>query len=47
MTEVPYEFQRDMVRDLMIDHNVGVAPIPRKSYALKRLDEDYFESLDL
>lgn len=33
--------------ELMIDHNVGVAPIPRKSYTLKRLDPDYFESLDL
>jgi restriction system protein len=27
----------------MIDHNVGVAPA--KSYILKRLDQDYFESL--
>jgi restriction system protein len=27
----------------MIDHNVGVAPA--KSYVVKRLDQDYFESL--
>jgi restriction system protein len=33
--------------DLMIDHDIGVASTPRKSYTLKRLDQDYFESLDL
>lgn len=33
--------------ELMIDHNVGVAPIPRRSYTLKRLDQDYFDSFDL
>ena len=37
----------DQLAELMIDHNVGVTPIPRKSYTLKRPDQDYFESLDL
>jgi len=33
--------------DLMIEHDVGVVPIPRKSYTLKQLDRDYFENLDI
>jgi restriction system protein len=31
--------------DLMIDHNVGISPTsPAKTYTLKRLDRDYFDS---
>jgi len=31
--------------DLMIEHGVGVEP--KKSYTIKRLDQDYFDSLTL
>jgi restriction system protein len=31
--------------ELMIDHGVGVSP-PRKTYELRRLDEDYFADHD-
>ena len=33
--------------DLMSDHDVGVASTSKKSYTLKRLDQDYCESLNL
>jgi len=29
--------------DLMIEHDVGVAPVPKRRYTLKRLDQDYFD----
>ncbi len=32
--------------ELMIDHDVGVARKTKKDYTLKRLDKDYFESVD-
>ena len=33
--------------ELMIDHEVGVEPAePKRSFTLRRLDEDYFEAVD-
>jgi len=32
--------------ELMIEHDVGVQPASKKSYTLKRLDQEYFEAFD-
>lgn len=32
--------------ELMIEHDVGVKPASKKSYTLKRLDQEYFEAFD-
>ncbi len=36
---------RGRLGDLMIDHDIGIQANPDKTYVLKNMDEDFFESL--